>query len=128
MFWLILTLVTTFSLRALAQDLPPVPPPDADAIAFALQSQDWRLLGALLVLALVYISKPIGLWEKIPKQYQPIVVALVGLLVGVAQAIVTKQSWLVSLINGLTSAAIAIGVDQIQSKLTKPKDTTGAAP
>jgi hypothetical protein len=128
MCWAALILISTFSLQLFAQDIPQVPPPDAAAIESAAQARDWRLLGALVVLGLVYISKPIGLWDKIPSKYRPIVVACVGLLVGVAQAIVTHQSWLTSLINGLTAAAIAVFADQIRSKFTKPKDTTGAAP
>lgn len=118
---LILLLVTTM---ALAQEVPP----DVGILVTAIQSHAWPVVAGASILILVYLSKLPALgevWERIPKRYRPLVVAAIGVLSGVANALVTRTPWLPALLSNVMAAMVAIGTDQT---LTKPLGSTPAAP
>lgn len=118
---LVLLLVTTL---ALAQEVPP----DVGILVTAIESHAWPVVAGASILIVVYLAKlpALGeLWERIPKRYRPLVVALLGVLSGVANALVTRTPWLPALLSNLMAAMVAIGTDQT---LTKTLGSTPVAP
>jgi hypothetical protein len=116
-----LLLVSTL---ALAQEVPP----DVGILVTAIQSHAWPVVAGASILIVVYLAKlpALGeLWERIPKRYRPLVVALLGVLSGVAHALATRTPWLPALLSNLMAAMVAIGTDQT---LTKTLGSTPAAP
>lgn len=115
-WWMMPVVAVVLSVVALAHAQDPAPP-DVSAIVAAVGSKQWVGVAAGLILVTIYALRGFTtLWDRIPKQYRPAVVAGLGVLSGVAQAIVTGQPWLAALIGGLLSALTAIGTDQVVSK------------
>jgi hypothetical protein len=82
--------------------------------------QAWPVFTGAVILLSVYMSKlPMfgAYWDKIPKPYRPGVVAVLGIVYGVAQALMMSQPITPFLVQGLVSALLAIGADQV---ITKP--------
>ncbi|MCE5289816.1 MAG: hypothetical protein LLG14_11310 [Nocardiaceae bacterium] len=103
-----------------AQELPG--PPDVAVLVQAINLKQWWLVAAGAILTAIYALRGFtGIWDKIPKNYRPAVVGLLGVVSGVCQAIFTGQPWLNALVGGLMSAAVAISTDQILSKTLSAK-------
>lgn len=118
---LVLLLVTTL---VMAQEVPP----DVGILVTAIESHAWPVVAGASILIVVYLFKlpALGeLWSRIPRRYRPLVVALLGVLSGVADALVSKRPWLPALLSNLMAAMVAIGTDQT---LTKTLGTSPAAP
>jgi hypothetical protein len=100
-------------------------PDTINALIAAISEHAWPVVAGLSILILVYLSKlPAlgGYWDQIPKQYRPLVVAALGVLSGVAEALASKQPWLPALLLNLFAALAAIGTDQVATKpLEAPK-------
>lgn len=114
-WWILPLIATILAIAGVAygQDAPV--PPDVSVLVQALDVKAWWVIAAWVVVALVYVSKlPLlgNTWEKIPKQYRAYVVLGLGVLSGVAQAVILRQPWLPVLIQGLLSGLLALGTDQ----------------
>jgi hypothetical protein len=85
-----------------------------------LQSHHAILITWAIILLLVYASKLSffgAYWEFVPKQYRPLVVAGLGVLAAVGQAVLGGTGWVDALVTNLFAALATIGADQVQSKL-----------
>ena len=96
---------------------------ELNALVEAIMSSGSFSVGAAAsILTLVYVLKlPAlgGLWGRIPKPYRPISVATLGIVSGVADAIVTGKPWVAALISGIIAALSAIGADQVATKTAR---------
>lgn len=102
---------------------------DWTAFQTAMGDRNWPYIAACVILLLVRFAKlPLvgAYWDKIPKQYRPLVPVAMGIMSGVGEAVVLHRPWLPALLFGLFSGLTAIGVDQAITKpLAKP---AGAVP
>lgn len=99
---------------------------DTTLIITAIQNHQWAVATGAFILILVYLSKLPAFgsqWERIPKKYRPLVVVGLGVLSGVAQALVARQPWLPALLSNAVAALVAIGTDQAATKPLKPAET-----
>ena len=117
-------LLVLWSSLALAQDI--VPLPDPNVVIQAMQSGYWPVIVWGIILGGIYTIKLLpdkfNVWGKIPARYRPLVVVGLGALSAVGQAKIAKHPWIPALMQNLFASLAAIGADQTQSKLRKPKD------
>lgn len=86
----------------------------------AVGERNWPYIAVCVIFVSVRIAKlPIvgSHWDKIPRQYRPLIPVGLGVLSGVGEALLVHRSWLPALLFGVFSGLMAIGADQA---LTKP--------
>lgn len=96
----------------------------------AVGDRNWPYIATCVILLLVRAAKlPVfgNYWEKIPKQYRPLVPVVMGILSGVGEAALSQRSWLPALLYGVFSGLLAVGADQAITKpLSKSQPTADA--
>lgn len=107
---------------------------ELEQLRTAMDGRQWPILAALLIGALVRLSKTPAageVWQKVPKRYRPIIPAAMGLLSGISEAIIMGTPYGTALAYGILSGLLAIGGDQLITtpiKEEKPSNTPAAAP
>lgn len=120
-----------FAFNALAQQSVEDPTTLANFLLGAIGSKWWVGVVWCVILITIYVLKlPVcgALWKRIPVQAQVIIVAALGVLAGVGQAIIAKQPWLPALMSNLFAALATTGFDQLQSNLRSGKPPSRPTP
>lgn len=98
---------------------------DYDTLLDLAQRHEWVALAALVIGALVRVSKDDVSWFpiEIPTRWRPVASLVLGLSSGVLQAVATGTAWTDALVGGLVSGVLAIaGHDTLVRALRNGKD------
>jgi len=92
---------------------------DIDTLLNAWSQHNWPIVSAGIILILVYLAKmPIAgkIWDKVPKQYRPLIPVVLSILSGIGEALFRGTPWVAAILYNLIAGLSTIGVDQATTK------------
>jgi hypothetical protein len=96
----------------------------------AITTQAWPVVAAILIGLLVRLGKTDwmgNIFGQVPKRYRPLVPMVLGVISGIAQALLTVTNWKLAIFYGIVSGLLPIGGDQVISttKVVEPPKQLG---